>query len=65
MQEISWLVPQFMRRDRTSWQYNRAVKSKENKIILCFFYFSLGKARLQQVLTTLLVQAQVFALINK
>lgn len=66
MQQISWSGPQSL------WEGTEHLEStteqlshKENKIILCCFYFSLGKARLQQVLTTLLVQAQVFALINK
>lgn len=35
---------------------------REDKIGLCCFYFSLGRARLQQVLTTLLVQTQVYLL---
>lgn len=66
MQQISWSGPQSL------WEGAEHLEStteqlshKENKIIFCCFYFSLGKARLQQVLTTLLVQAQVLALINK
>lgn len=35
---------------------------REDKISLCCFYFSLGRARLQQVLTALLVQTQVYLL---
>lgn len=66
MQQISWSVPQSLwegteHLDSTTEQLSH----QENKIIFCCFYFSLGKDRLQQVLTTLLVQAQVFALINK
>lgn len=40
----------------------KQLSHREDKISLCCFYFSLGRARLQQVLTALLVQTQVYLL---
>jgi len=57
---MSWSVP-----PHYSVMLSRAaeqLRHRENKVVFCCFYFSLGRARLQQVLTTLLVQTQVFLL---